>query len=172
MQLQTSAIVRENVLFGPAGDIEQRPRGEEVEASLGERHPVLSLEPLVEYLFQGVEVADIARRIVALGVAELVGAPVAGLLLLGHVDVEQLLDQILEAVPVGVGAYQPRRRARAIDRRWQDPEIGLDDADIEPREMVELEAAGVAEQRLQIGRRIVASALEADEVLVALAIRQ
>src|SRR5205814_212122 len=38
--------------------------------------------------------------------------------------------------------------------------------------MIELEAIGIAEQGLQVRRRIIAPALEADEMLVALAVRQ
>ena len=85
---------------------------------------------------------------------------------------EQFLDEVLEAVPVGVGADQARCGARAVERRGHDPEIGLHDADIEPREMIELEAVWIAEQRLEVGRRIIASAPEPDEMLVALAVGQ
>src|SRR5690242_18974479 len=82
----TSAVVREVVLLGPAGDIEQSAGGNEVEAGLGERDAILALEPLVELLLGRMEVADVARLIVALGVGYFVGAPVARLLLLRHVD--------------------------------------------------------------------------------------
>jgi hypothetical protein len=54
------------------------------------------------------EVAHVAGGIFALRVAELGRAPVAGLLLLGDLVAEQFLDQLLEAVAVGVGADQPR----------------------------------------------------------------
>jgi hypothetical protein len=40
--------MRENVLFGPARDIQQRPRRKEIEAGLGESGSVFALEPLVE----------------------------------------------------------------------------------------------------------------------------
>jgi predicted amidohydrolase YtcJ len=40
------------------------------------------------------------------------------------------------------------------------------------REMIELEAVGIGEQRLEIGRGIAAAALEADQMLVALPVRQ
>ena len=64
--------------------------GQEIEAGLGERRPLLAREPLVELLLQLVEVAHVARGIFALRVAELVRAPVAGLLLLGDVDVRAI----------------------------------------------------------------------------------
>ena len=85
---------------------------------------------------------------------------------------EQFLDQVLEAVAVGVGADQPRGGPGAIERRGHDPEIGLHDADVEAREMIELQPLRIGEQRLEIGRGIVAAAPEADEMLVALAVRQ
>ena len=65
---------------------------------------------------------------------------------------EQFLDQILEAVAVGVGADQPRGGAGAIERRRHDPEIGLHDADVEAGEMIELEpVAGRASSALSRG---------------------
>jgi hypothetical protein len=36
------------------------------------------------------------------------GGPVGRLLLLGQIDLEQFLGHVLESVPVGVGAGQPR----------------------------------------------------------------
>ena len=73
---------------------------------------------------------------------------------------------------VGVGPHQPRRGARAIERRRHDPEIGLHDADVEAREMIELQPVRVGEQCLEVGRRIVASTPESDQMLVAPAVRQ
>src|SRR5512146_2667374 len=133
-----SAVVREDVLLGPAGEIEQCARGNEFEAGLGERDAILALQPLVEFLLQRVEIADIARRIIPLRIRQLVGAPVARLLLFRHVDVQQLLDQVLKPVTVGIGAHEPRCRPSAIERCGHDPEIGLHDPNIEPREVIEL----------------------------------
>ena len=45
--------------------------------------------------------------IVELLLGQLGGTPVGGLLLLGQLDAEQVLAQILEAVPVGEGADEP-----------------------------------------------------------------
>src|SRR6476469_1720005 len=167
-----SAIVCENVLLGPAGEIEQRPGGQEFEARLREFGAVFAYQPLVELFLELVEVAHVARGIFALRVAKLRRAPVAGLLLLRQVDVEEFLDQFLEPVTVGVSADQARRGARAIERGGHDPQIGTHDADIEPREMIELESRRIAQQRLEVRRRIGASAGEPDEMLVALAVGQ
>src|SRR5438270_3514470 len=98
--------MREDVLLGPARDIEQGARREEIETGLCQWHPPLALEPLVELRLERVEIAYVARCIVALRIRKLLCAPIAALLLLGHVDVEQLLDQILQAMAVGIGAYQ------------------------------------------------------------------
>ena len=81
-----SAVMGENVLLGPAGEVEQRAVRQEIEAGLGQRDPVFARQPLVELLLQRVEIADVAGRIFALRVAELGRAPVAGLLLLGRFD--------------------------------------------------------------------------------------
>ena len=45
-------------------------------------------------------------------------------------------------------------------------------ADVEAREMIELEPVGIAEQRLEVGRGIVAVRAEADQMLVAVAVGQ
>src|SRR5690242_10987727 len=153
-----SAIVGENVLLGPAGDVEERARRQEVEAGLRKRGAVLALEPFVELFLQGVEIADIARRIFALRVGKLSCTPVAGLLLLGYLDIEKLLDQVLEPMAVGISAHQARRSPRAIEGGSHDPEIGLHDPDIESSEMVELEPVRVRQERLEVRRRIIAPA--------------
>src|SRR3954471_8733392 len=99
-----SAIVGEDVLLRPPGQIEQGASREKVEACLRELRPPFPFQPLVELFLELVEIAHIARRIFALGLAELARTPVAGLLLLAEVDVEQFLDQLLEAMAVGVSA--------------------------------------------------------------------
>src|SRR5689334_3666356 len=66
-----SAIVRENVLLGPARQIEQSPCRKEVEAGLGKSSALFPIETLVELFLELVEIAHVARGIFALGFAEL-----------------------------------------------------------------------------------------------------
>ena len=77
--------MRENIVFRPTGEVEQRPGGEEVEAGLGQLHPVFADKPLVELLLQPMKIADIAGSIFALGIVDFRRSPVAGLLLLRQV---------------------------------------------------------------------------------------
>src|SRR5579864_4419787 len=72
-----SAIVSEDVLFGPPGDVEERARWKKIKAGLRQRGPVLALETLVELHLQLVKVANVACRIFALSIAQFRGAPVA-----------------------------------------------------------------------------------------------
>src|SRR5690606_2205995 len=95
------SIVREYVLIGPPGDVEAGPRGQEIEAGAGDFKPSLARQPLLEDRGEAVEVAYVRRGVLALRLAELGGAPVARLLLLGQVEPEQLADQHLEPVAVG-----------------------------------------------------------------------
>jgi hypothetical protein len=143
---------------------------QEVETGPGQSRPAFALEPLVELLLHLVEVADVRGGIILLSVRQIGGAPVRGLLLLGDVDLEQLLDQLLEAVAVGIGADQPRRGLGAIDGTGHDSEIGLHDRQVEAGEMIELEAPGIGEDRLEVGSVIAAAGAEADEMLVAAAV--
>src|SRR5687768_3607294 len=137
----------ENVLFRPAGEIEQRPRRQEIEAGLRQLDAVLPRQALVELLLEGVEVAYIAGRIFALGIADLGGAPVAGLLLLRQVLAQHLLDQFLEAMAIGVGPHQPRRGPCAIDRRRHDIQVGPHDGKVEAGEMVDFHSPRITQQR-------------------------
>ena len=60
----------------------------------------------IELFPQGMEVKHVGGGIGDLGVGELLGAPIGKLLLLGNVDAEEVADQILEPVLVGIGAHQ------------------------------------------------------------------
>src|SRR5678815_1425172 len=128
-----------DVGLGPAGQVEQCPSRNEVETGLRKILPVLAGQPLVQLLLQPVEVADIAGGIFALGLADFRSTPIACLLLLAKVSPEHLLDQLLEAMPVGIGPHQPRSGAGAIKWRRHDAEIGTHDRDVEAGEMIELE---------------------------------
>ena len=68
------AVMGENVLFGPTGDIKQGAGGQEIETGLCERHAAFALEPLVELLFQRVQIANVACSIFLLRVVSS-GAP-------------------------------------------------------------------------------------------------
>jgi diphthamide synthase (EF-2-diphthine--ammonia ligase) len=85
------------------------------------------------------------------------------LLILGNVAAKQLLAEILQAVPVGVGAHQTRGRARAIERRADEAEIAHEHGDVEAREMEELQHALVRQHALQV-RRVVVGAVELHEM--------
>ena len=91
------------------------------------------------------------RHISSWSGVRVVRAPVGALLLLREVDAEQFLAQILETVSVGEGPHQFRRDLGAIDRRAIDIEIDLERAQIEAREMEQLEDLRVLEQRLEVG---------------------
>src|SRR4051794_41102872 len=64
-----SAIVCENVLLWPAGEIEQSTRRKEIETGPRQLGPLLAREPLVELLLQPMKIAHVARGIVPLGIA-------------------------------------------------------------------------------------------------------
>src|SRR3954465_1926774 len=166
-----SSDMGEDIDLRPAGEVEHRPVRQEVEAGAGEAGPALPLEPFVQSLLQLVEVANVGGGIILLRVRKLRRSPVGALLLLGDVDLQKLLDQLLEAVAVGIGSDQPRGGLGAIDRLRHHPEIGAHDGEIEAGEMVELEPRRVGQHRLEVGCRVIALRAEADEMLVAAAVR-
>src|SRR6185437_1308640 len=115
--------MRENVVFRPTGEVEERARRQELETGGGHRRAALARQHDVEPGAQGMEMEDIRRGIAELLVGQLGGAPIGGLLLFREVDAEQFLAQILEAVPVGEGANQLGGDLGAIDRPGQHPEM-------------------------------------------------
>src|SRR5947209_1369567 len=143
-----------------------------METGLGKFRALLPREPLIELLFELMEVAYVARCIFALRLAKLVAAPIARLLLFRQVDVEQFLDKVLEAVAIGVGPDQARRGAGAVDRRSHDAEVKVHDSKVEAGKMVKFKTAGIDQQRLEIWGRIIAIFAEADEMLFALPVGQ
>ena len=68
-------------------------------------------------------------------------------------DAEQLAGNVLEAVLVGVGAGEPRRGARAVERLRHDAERVEDHADVEAREVEDLQDLRIGHQLLEVRRR-------------------
>src|SRR3546814_6564170 len=112
------------------------------------------------------KIADVGGGIVLLRVGQLRRAPVGSLLLLRNLLTKQLPHQLLEAMPVGIGADEARGRLGAIDGLRHHAEIGADRGQVETGEMIKLEALRIGENRLEIRGGIVALGREADEMLV------
>ena len=158
----------EDIVLGPTREIEPGPRGEEIEASLRQLGALFTRQSLDQNHMHFMEIAHIGGGIILLRLGQGRRAPVARLLLLGNFLAEQLLDQILESVPVGIGAHQLAGDLGAKHRRGDDAEIVLDRRKIEAGEMIELEPCRIGQNRLEIGRGKRAARGEADEMLVAL----
>ncbi len=68
------------------------------------------------FALQGVQVQHVGGGVLELRLRQRLGAPVRGLLLLREIDAEQFPHEILEPVPVGIGAREPRGDLGAVDR--------------------------------------------------------
>src|SRR6266446_6173011 len=167
----TAWLMGEYVAFTPAREVEFGASGQEVEAGLGQFHAAFALEHRIERVFQAMEIGDVIGRVSELLLRKIFRTPIRALLLLGEIDVEQLLHQILEAMLIGVGAGKLGRRARAIAGPGDDAEIAPDDGEIEARVMIELGDVSVFEQPFHIGR-LIGVARELDEMGAAVAGRQ
>ena len=128
----------------------------------------LALEHLVETGLQLVQVDHVLGRVLLLGVAQHMGAPIGTLLLLVKVDAKQFLDEVFEAVLVGIGAGEFRGELGAVDGPGLDAEIVPQHGDIEAGEVKNLDHATVGEERLE-ARTVVAGAVELDQMGVAVA---
>ena len=84
-----------------------------------------------------------------LRLAERLRAPVRRLLLLGNLDAEQFAREILQAVPVGIGARQLGGDLGAIDRRRHHAERVAQRRHVETAEVEQLQHVRVREQILE-----------------------
>src|SRR5436190_19419821 len=98
--------MREDILLAPAGEVEPGAGGQEAEAGGGEFGTALAGEPRSEALLERVQMEDVGGGVGELRLAQRVGGPVGTLLHLRELDIEEVLDQVLEPVPVGVGTGQ------------------------------------------------------------------
>src|SRR5262245_59503169 len=99
-----NSTVRKNVLGGPAPEIKVRPVGQERKAGGSELLPPLPGEQNIELLLQRVQMQHVGRRVGDLSIGQRGGTPVGQLLLLRYLDAEHVAHQVLETVPVGIGA--------------------------------------------------------------------
>src|SRR3546814_7068282 len=76
--------VREDIGFGPAGEVQLGAGGKEIKTCLGQSGAMLAGEPFVQLFPEAVKIADVRRRIILLRFRQLRRAPVGRLLLLGN----------------------------------------------------------------------------------------
>src|SRR5713101_6905315 len=116
-------------VFGrPTRQIEADPIGQEPKTCRREVLPPFSCQKCIKLVLQRVQVQHIGCRIGDLSVREISAAPVGQLLLLGNLDAEEIADEILEPMLVGVCARKPRGDLRAINRARHHPEAHLQGA--------------------------------------------
>ena len=144
--------MREDVGLGPTGKIQPSAGRQEIERGLRKVGPALPRQPLVQFFLELVQVQNIAGRIGELRIGERFRAPVAHLLKLGDVDVEQFIEQVLQAMSVGVGADQFRGDLGAINGCGQGAERIEKRGDVEATEVEELQHVLVTDQAFEIGR--------------------
>src|SRR5918996_561645 len=78
----------ENVVAGPAGDVEPDPIGQKPEAGGRQLATPFAREHGLELVLERMQMQHVGRRIGKLGVGQRGGAPVRALLLLRHVDAQ------------------------------------------------------------------------------------
>src|SRR5712691_2818299 len=166
-----TALMREDVLLRPAGQIKQGACRQEIKAAAGQVGAPLARQHRVESRPQRVQVQHVRGGIAQLLFGQRRRPPVRALLLLLQIDAEQVLAQIPEPMPVGKRADQPRGDLGAIERLGHHPEVAVDDGDIEPREMEQLDDRWIDQQPLEV-RRVVAAGGELHQVRIAIATRQ
>src|SRR3546814_2845245 len=92
------ADVREDIGFGPAGEVKPGAGGKEIKTCLGQSGAMLAGEPFVQLFPEAVKIAYVRRRIVLLRFRQLRRAPVGRLLLLGNLRAPPFPHPLLQAV--------------------------------------------------------------------------
>src|SRR5882672_1047243 len=149
--------VLENVDVGPACEVQTGSRREEVKGGRGQLGAALALQKGIELCLERVQIKHVGGGIGELLLAQAIGAPVGGLLLLGEIDAQKLLAQILQAEPVGECPGQAGGDLGAVDRRAAHAERMLEHGDVEAAEMEKFKNLGIGQQGRQV-RRLVGSA--------------
>src|SRR5262249_23700251 len=169
--VRCTASMREDIVFRPAQKIELRPYRHEIEAGARETLAPFAIEHLIEPRLELMQVEHILGGILLLRVAQDMGAPIGALLLLVELDAEQLIDEVLETVAVGIGAGELGGDLGAVERSRIDTQIVLERGDVETREMEDLEDLAILQQGFEAGR-LVARPIELDQMGIAVARRQ
>src|SRR5579863_69175 len=164
-------LMREDVLLRPAFKIKQGASRQEIEAAARQIGALFARQHSVESRAQRVQMQDVSSGVALLLLGQGWCAPIRALLLFFKLDAEQILAQIAQPVPVAEGTHQPRGGLGAIKRLRHHPEIVVEDREIEPREMEQLDDCGVDEEPLQI-RGVVAAGGELNEMSIAIAARE
>jgi hypothetical protein len=149
-----AALVCEDVLLRPPLEIKAGAVWNEAETRVRQVTTTLALQHCVKLLAQSMQPKDISSRILELLRTESLGTPVGALLLFRQLDSQQFATQILEAVPIGVGANQLGCDLGAVDRRTHHAEPPVQHPHIESCEMKQLDDTLVGQQCLEIGRRV------------------
>src|SRR5438874_1663587 len=137
---QSSEVVRsvlEDVDLRPAGQVQPGAAGQEAESGLGQLGAALAFQQGIQLGLERMEVQHIGGGVVELFLAQRLGAPVGGLLLLGQVDAQKLPAEILEAPAIGEGAGELGGDLGAIDRLAAHAQRMLERGDVETPEMKE-----------------------------------
>src|ERR1700722_7950646 len=103
------ASMMENIRVLVAQKVQPASRRQEREARLGEIESALAHQRCFQPSPQRVQIQYVRRGVSALFGGQIQCAPVRGLLLLGQIDTQKFLAQVLEAVPVGERADQLSR---------------------------------------------------------------
>ena len=113
--LSEANSVCEDIFLGPPREVQCGPCRYKIKTGLGHGASALTLQHLVEPRLHLVQVKHVLCRILLLGIAQHMRTPVRALLLLVEFNAEQFLDQVLETVPVGIGAGEFRGQLGAIE---------------------------------------------------------
>lgn len=138
-----------DVSLGPSGKIKTCARRQEVKAGFCQLQTPLALQHGHQAIAYLMEIEHVLGGVFQLGFRKLCRPPVRALLLLGELDTHDLAGDVLQPVPVGIGAHQLGSDLGTEDRAQRDTQIALDHGHVKAGKMKDFFHLCVGQKRFQ-----------------------
>src|SRR6056297_29187 len=152
MSAMRGTSMRENIDLGPPQQIQPCAGWQKLETGGGEIGAALAVQSLVQLGLEAVQMQNIRCGISLLRFGQGFRPPVRGLLLLGHVDIQQFLQQVLEAMPIRKGADQLGRDLGAVDRRGQRAKGMIHRGNVESAKVEQFQDIRIGQKPFEVRR--------------------
>ena len=163
--------MRENIYFWPSSQIQSRTVWQKFKTGPCQIGSALPLEPDFQLILQSVQKTNIGGGIVPLGLAQFWVTPIAGLLLLRNILTKKFADKFLQSMAVGISPNKPGRDLRAENWFCHDAQIMIDGGEVKAGKMIKFQAILIGQDRSEVWSSIITLRTEADEMLIAVAVR-
>jgi len=143
-------LMVKDIEIGEAAQIHAGTNRQEFKAGPRDIGAALACQHLVQHGTKTVQIQNIACRVCLLRLTQRFGTPVRGLLLLGNLDADEFGAQILQTMPVGIGAAQLRGDLGTVDGTIDGTDGLCQRGKIEPCEVKQLGDSRIGQNARQM----------------------